>query len=290
MRGRGMIPPVLFLALAVPLCAIEWPVQKKIVTGNFGESRGDHFHTGIDIGGGEQEVRPILDGELVFRYDEESDYSSLPRGVGSFAVLRHKENILSIYCHLKNGSVPADKKSFSDRDLLGIIGETGDSEGKHLHLEIYDLETKAFLNPLSILPPIPDRQPPVIKGVFLKSGGSMIPLESGSEAPRGQGEIYAEIYDLREDVRYLWTMAPYSVRMALNGKEVSKIVLDSLQVKNGRMVVAGTSLDAARMYASDRLIECGSVELRGGESHLHIVVRDFAGNETVKEFFFKIKE
>ncbi len=290
MTRRASLFPLFFLVMSFPLSAIEWPVQKKIVTGSFGESRGGHFHCGIDIGGGEQDVRPILEGELAFRYDEEGDYTSLPRGVGTFVALRHRDNILSIYCHMKNRSVPLDKKSFTPSDRLGIIGETGYSEGKHLHLEIFDNETKSFLNPLSILPPLADRQPPVIKRVLLKSGDSMFPLESGAKAPRGQGEIFAEVYDPREDVRFLWPMAPYSIRMALNGKEASKIVFDSLQVKDGRMVTGGMPLEAGQLYASDRLIRCGSVELRGGESHLLIAVRDFAGNETVREFFFTIEE
>ncbi|MCK7520882.1 MAG: hypothetical protein MZV64_25910 [Ignavibacteriales bacterium] len=51
--------------------------------------RGDHFHLGIDIGGGEQVVRPVLPGELVFRYEENADYTSLPRGVAATRCIRH---------------------------------------------------------------------------------------------------------------------------------------------------------------------------------------------------------
>ena len=83
----------------------DWPVSARIITGTFGEDRGDHFQNGIDIGGGSQDVHAVLPGELVFRYDEASDYSSLPRGVGSFVVLHHDQDILTLYCHLQNGSL-----------------------------------------------------------------------------------------------------------------------------------------------------------------------------------------
>ena len=62
----------------------------------------------------------------------------------------------------------------------------------------------------------------------------------------------------------------------------------ALQVKEGRMVLRGTDLAAPDVYASDRLVRLGTVELRGGESHLLAVVRDFAGNETSREAFFTV--
>jgi hypothetical protein len=283
-------PALVLLALTMPLAAVDWPVEKKIVTATFGESREDHFHAGIDIGGGEQEVRPIMDGELVFRYDEGSDYTSLPRGVGGFVALRHTDKYVSIYCHLKDGSVPTERTRFPASQPLGIMGDTGFSEGRHLHLEVFDIQEAAFLNPLSLLPPLADHQAPVIKRVLLKTGETLTPLVSGATISPGPREILAEIYDPREDVRFLWPMAPYSIRLALNGKEASRIVFDSIQVRDGRMVIGGTHVGVSDVFAADRLIRCGTVELRGGESHLLLAARDFAGNETVKEIFFTISE
>ena len=287
---RKLMPFIAAAALFIPCFALDWPVAKRIVTGSFGEDRGGHFHAGIDIGGGEQDIRPILAGELVFRYDENVDYTSVPRGVGTFAALQHADNILSIYCHMKTGSVPADRTQFAAVDRLGIVGDTGYSEGKHLHIEIFDRETVSFLNPLSILPPLPDREPPVIKRILLLIRDRTIVLESGVSVPAGQGTIMAEIYDPREDVRFLWPMAPYRIRMAVNGKETSKIVFDSLYVKDGVSMIGGVGIGAAALYAGDRLILCGTIELRGGESHLLLAARDFAGNETVRELFISTVE
>jgi hypothetical protein len=155
---------------------------------------------------------------------------------------------------------------------------------------VYDRETSSILNPLSLLPPLRDTQPPVIRSILLKIGETVTPIQPGASVPPGQGEILAEAYDPREDVRFLWAMAPYSIRLTVNGKEVSKIVFDSLQVKDGKTVVTGTRLGVSDLYAGERLIRCGTVDLRGGESHLMLSVRDFAGNETVKEAFFTIRE
>jgi hypothetical protein len=269
--------------------ALEWPVDAPVVTGTFGEDRGDHFHLGIDIGGGEQVVRPVLPGELVFRYEENADYTSLPRGVGSFAAILHQDDVLSVYCHLKRQLDRPARTAFTTRDPVGVIGDTGSSEGKHLHVMVFDLQTDSWINPLSLLPPIADRDPPVVRRLALRFGDRVADLASGITVPAGKAEVLVETYDVRGDVRFLWPLAPFAVRIELNGAEVSLVSFEALQVKEGRMVVSGTMLAAPDVYVSDRLLRLGTVELRAGESHLRAVVRDFAGNEASREVFFTVR-
>ncbi|MCX7030036.1 MAG: peptidoglycan DD-metalloendopeptidase family protein [Spirochaetes bacterium] len=290
MRRRPVVLAALALFVASATGALEWPVEKRIVTGTFGEDRGDHFHLGLDIGGGEQVVRPVLAGELVFRYEENEDYTSMPRGVGSFAVIRHQDDVLSVYCHLRRETDRPARTSFTARDAVGVIGDTGYSTGKHLHFMVFDGQTGSFVNPLSLLPPVADREPPVVKRLVLRTGDRVVDLQPGITVPSGQAEVLVEAYDVREDVPFLWTLAPYVVRLALNGAEISRISFEALQVKEGRMILSGTALSAVDVYASERLLRLGTVELRGGESHLLVVVRDFAGNEVSREVFFTVRE
>jgi hypothetical protein len=232
----------------------------------------------------------VLGGELLFRYDEGESFTSLPRGVGSFVVLHHSQDILSFYCHLQKGSLGPIRTAYSPSDRIGIIGDTGHSDGKHLHFALYDEEAGSWINPLSILPPLADAQPPVIKRVLLSIGEQVQPLESGVKVRAGHGEILAEAYDLREDVRFHWPLAPYSVRFSLDGKEVARILFDSLLASDGRMVVGATGLTRENVYRGEGLLRCGVVELHAGESRLHIAVRDFAGNETVRDIPFTVAE
>jgi len=293
MKVSRLLSALLLAAFTLPvprLGALDWPVKDRILTGTFGEDRGDHFHLGIDLGGGEQEVRPVLEGELLFRYDEGESFTSLPRGVGSFVVLHHSQDILSFYCHLQKGSAGPGRTVYAPSDRIGVIGDTGHADGKHLHFALYDEEAGSWINPLSILPPLPDGQPPVIKRVLLSVGEQVQPLENGSKVRAGHGEILAETYDLREDVRFHWPLAPYGVRFSLDGKEIARIVFDSLMAKEGKMVVGATGLTRDDVYRKEGLVRCGAVELRAGESHLHIAVRDFAGNETVRDIPFTVAE
>lgn len=276
----------LFLLAAAPVFSLDWPVANAIITGTFGEDRGDHFHNGIDIGGGDQEVHAVLPGELVFRYDEASDFTSLPRGIGSTVVLHHSQDILSLYCHLANGTLGPVHARYSPADRIGIIGDSGHANGKHLHFSVYDAEAGSYVNPLAFLPPLADRQPPVVRRILLGAGDQRQPLEDGAVVKPGRFEVFAEVYDLREDVQFSWTLAPYSVSLALDGAGISRIAFDSLQVKQGMSVIGGIGLSRDEVYAPDGLIRCGTVEVRSGESRLRLTARDFAGNETVKEIGF----
>jgi len=265
-----------------PAYALDWPVTSRIVTGTFGEDRGDHFHDGIDIGGGSQEVHAVLPGELVFRYDEGADYTSLPRGAGSFVVLRHEQHIRTLYAHLQAGSLGPVRERFEPPDRLGIIGETGHASGPHLHFTVFDEEAGSTVNPLEFLPPVSDRQAPVIRRLFARVGERLVALEDGAALQVGRTEILAETYDLREDVAFRWPLAPAAVSLSLDGKEVSRLSFDSLQVRQGRSVLGGSLRSRDQVWDDAGLLVCGSVELRQGESLLRLAARDLAGNETVR--------
>jgi hypothetical protein len=279
-----------FIGAGLPVFGLDWPVAAKIITGTFGEDRGDHFHNGIDIGGGSQDVHAVLPGELVFRYDEAADFSSLPRGVGSFVVLHHDQDILSLYCHLQNGSLGPLRTSYSPADRLGVIGDTGHADGVHLHFAVFDDEAGSTVNPLSFLPPLPDHQPPVIRHVLVSAGDQRQALDNGAVLKPGLAEILAEVYDLREDVSFSWPLAPASVSVSVDGTEVSRLSFDSLQVVEGRAVLNGTTLSRGQVYDSAGYLRCGTVELRPGASSLRITARDLAGNEAVRTISFSVRQ
>jgi hypothetical protein len=76
----------------------------------------------------------------------------------------------------------------------------------------------------------------------------------------------------------------------LDGVEVSRISFDSLQVVEGNAVLGGSLLTRSRVYDPGGMLRCGTLDLRPGESHLRLAVRDLAGNETVKTISFTVHE
>jgi len=86
------------------------------------------FHTGIDlITGGTDEVRAAKVGKVVLARSYQ-DY-------GNTDIIRHERGIETLYAHLADLKV----KEGQDVDLstvLGLVGNTGSSTGKHLHFEV----------------------------------------------------------------------------------------------------------------------------------------------------------
>ncbi len=153
-----------------------------------------------------------------------------------------------------------------------------------------DSETSSFVNPLALLPPLADRQAPVIRRVSLAVGDGHSPLEQGGEAVPGRAEVLAELFDPRADVSFLWPMAPHSVRLSLDGRELSRYSFDALQVTDGKTVLRGTRLTAADVYTDEGLMRLGMADLRAGASRLLLTARDFAGNETARDIVFTVRE
>jgi murein DD-endopeptidase MepM/ murein hydrolase activator NlpD len=86
------------------------------------------FHTGIDlVTEGREEVRAAKVGKVVLARSY-LDY-------GNTVIIRHERGIDTLYAHLANLLV----KEGQDVDLttvLGLVGNTGASTGKHLHFEV----------------------------------------------------------------------------------------------------------------------------------------------------------
>jgi hypothetical protein len=280
-------------ALAMPAAGFDWPLAKVVLTATFGESRGDHFHAGVDLGGGDQEVRPIAAGELVFSFEEGEDLSSVPVGLGSFLVLQHSGGVRSLYAHLEASSTRRAEKRFDGSSPLGRVGATGYSLGKHLHLAIIDQEMRSLINPLALLPPVPDRQIPVIKALYLRSGRE--PAAAGSSHRQGTVEVLAELYDLREDVPFAWRMAPYRVSLQQDGRETAALRFEGLHEKlqrDGapRLVLLEADRGFAELYEAEWLLRIGEVKLAPGQTTLSLFAADYAGNESSRDFVLTVSD
>ena len=290
---------LVFLFVLIGSClllAFEWPLDQIILTSTFGEHRGDHFHGGIDLGGGEQPIIPISPGEVVFHFREGEDYTSLPTGLGNFLVLQHQGGLLSLYAHLAGGSLDPNPKLYDRGRALGTVGSSGYSSGKHLHLTIIDTEMETVINPLLLLPPLPDEQAPEIKGLYLQIGQERITLQDGMSLNRSEGRLFATVYDLREDVSFLWKLAPYKVFLYQDGKEISSFTFDSLYSapvsaqSSDNLVLVNTEMDFADVYDSSWSLSLGSINLIPGETTLAVFAADFTGNESFKEYTLTVLE
>ena len=164
-----------------------WPIKGKIdLSGNFGELRTNHFHSGLDIRTGEGQIGiPVYaagDG-----YISRINVSS--RGYGKALYITHTNLYTTVYGHLSAFSkeiaeytenrqyihllyeieLNPERDVFPVKkgDLIGYSGNTGGSGGPHLHFEIRDTEFEEAINPLLFGLKLEDIAKPTILSVTL---------------------------------------------------------------------------------------------------------------------------
>ncbi|MBL7901442.1 MAG: M23 family metallopeptidase [Bacteroidia bacterium] len=149
--------------------SLIWPLDSpRVLTGNFGELRPNHFHTGLDFSTNGKENLQV--------YAIEEGYVSRirvsPYGYGKALYITHANGKVSVYAHLNTFSLKIDKalkqeqyakQSFEvdfypkpwslfvrKNEIIALSGNTGGSSGPHLHFELRDEKTEITINPLSI--------------------------------------------------------------------------------------------------------------------------------------------
>ncbi|MDR6762777.1 murein DD-endopeptidase MepM/ murein hydrolase activator NlpD [Flavobacterium sp. 2755] len=142
---------------------LDIPMQ---LSGNFGELRPNHFHAGFDLKTNQKEglnVYAIADG-----YVSRIKISTF--GNGKCIYITHPNGYTSVYGHLQTTLGPIqdyvkkthykekayeiemllkpDELPVTKGQLIALSGNTGSSEGPHLHFEIRDTKTEFVINPI----------------------------------------------------------------------------------------------------------------------------------------------
>ena len=121
-----------------PLRTINW---KSVITSRFGKRilRGKiNYHTGLDMGVVEgTAVSSIMSGKVIIARHGNTGY-------GNYIVINHGSGYISLYAHLSK--IMINEGDFVQKgDVIGKSGNTGNSTGPHLHLEI--LENGLLVDP-----------------------------------------------------------------------------------------------------------------------------------------------
>ena len=160
------------------------------LSGNFGEIRGGHFHTGIDIktGGGEGlPVRAVADGFV-------SRVAVSPTGYGKALYVEHADGRTSVYAHLRSFRadiaayvqaqqyaqekfaidvpLPRDRFKVSKGETIALSGNSGSSGGPHLHFEVRETAGQVPINPLDLGIKTRDKRPPEMERLWVYAHGN----------------------------------------------------------------------------------------------------------------------
>ena len=163
---------------------LDIPMQ---LSGNFGELRPNHFHAGFDFKTQQKEglkvyasaegyvsrikISTFGNGKTIYITHPNgytTVYAHLQKAVGpiqDFITNTHyKEQSFEIEMYLKPGEIPIKKGEW-----IAVSGNTGASEGPHLHYEIRDSKTEFVINPMlfGFDSGFKDTKKPVISGLYV---------------------------------------------------------------------------------------------------------------------------
>lgn len=139
-----------------------WPtVSPYIVTSEYGYRSlgGGKKHNGIDISGSPwgSNIYAANDGVVTYVYSNCPNNGSYPNscgsGYGNQVVINHGNNIYTIYAHMTNNIPVIVGQSVSKGQVIGHMGNSGQSTGKHLHFGVSignPKKSATFYNPRSL--------------------------------------------------------------------------------------------------------------------------------------------
>ena len=163
---------------------LDIPLQ---LSGNFGELRPNHFHSGFDFKTQKKEgfnVYAVADGYV-------SRIKIAENGYGKAVYITHPNGYTTVYGHLQSGFGEVEKLIKSSQyknqsyeidltfssselvvkkdDIIGLSGNTGGSDGPHLHFEIRDTTTEKIINPMyfGFDSVITDSKRPILNSLFV---------------------------------------------------------------------------------------------------------------------------
>ena len=160
---------------------IEIPL---VLSGNFGESRSNHFHSGLDFKTQNKEGLRIISSAKGYV----SRIKIAHRGFGKALYINHPNGFTTVYAHLKKFNkeiedyikkIQYDRKSYEidlylkknqitidKNQFIAFSGNTGSSTGPHLHYEIRKSSNQKPLNPILFGMHVNDSRRPELKSVY----------------------------------------------------------------------------------------------------------------------------
>jgi hypothetical protein len=331
------IPLVKKVALQPYLFPIN-PGMPNFLAGTMGELRSTHFHAGIDVRTNSMIGVPVL--------ATQQGYISRiivgPYGYGNAIVINHPDGNSSLYGHLDKFKGPIathvlqehyTKKSFvldvtfnpeqfpiNRGDTIGLSGNTGGSQGPHLHFEIRD-ENNFALNPLAFgFTEIKDVVAPVaikvalitmdvnsrINDAFGRFEFSLVRIGNTYVLPHpifAQGNVGIELLGhdridrsaFRYGINYIEVMADSA---SIFTQEIEKINFDESYDITAHMDFKSLKTRGLRfnkLYVSDgnplnifkNVKNRGIVSIANETRSIKIKLRDFSANESLIKFSLK---
>ncbi|MCB1190406.1 MAG: M23 family metallopeptidase [Leptospiraceae bacterium] len=270
-----------------------WPIDSedlsKKISSLFGESRGDHFHNGLDISSYNEPISLIGEGKLIYsKYSEDNPFEE-DLGSGNCIWFSHDNGYQSAYYHLKEGRnyEILEKISIKSGEVFARTGNTGHSTGAHLHFVITKDGGKKIIDPLRVLPKVEDNYPPDIKQLILTIGEKYSVIKN-NESLNVSRNFPVSVAMNDKGLNKAHRRGISSARFIVNGELTKEIRFQEISYLNGKWINED-NLTFDDLYFDGKYF-IGNLEFRSGENKIEIIASDFYNNRAYKKFTFFINK
>lgn len=201
--------------------------------------KGVSVHSGVDFGwnsgvpnGNHQQIVAAEDGKVVSALDGYGNtWKKLPKTYGNYVIIGHEDGNYTVYGHLEKGLSVKRGDYVKKGDVLGRMGNSGYSNGQHLHFEFrvganlhknakdpmpyLRIEDKSIIvSPKTMLPDeikyrvvtVPVERNPLVDQILV-TGKFVNARADHSTTSESYGYIVPgvyNVYDQYKDSKYLW--------------------------------------------------------------------------------------
>lgn len=266
------------LILAFSHLSFRWPVTDGVIKSTYGESRGDHFHDGIDMISPSDKVYPLEQGTLLYAWNKTLFPLENYWGGGNYKVISHGNGTVSVYMHLQD--FEDLRQHYTESDVIGLVGNTGHSYGKHIHFSILNLASRESSNPLNQLTPYTDVKAPEIMNFYIRIDDKYIRINDNSDIRLTKH--YPLLVEIRDVIQGKENLGIYSIKASFNGKEVLNCNFDKIGFTPSGLAINNKNFIA--LFDEKGYYKLDNLTYQEGINTLHISVSDFNGNRAEKNF------
>jgi hypothetical protein len=262
-------------SVAYPKNYFRVPIDVPLdLSGNFGELRPNHFHTGIDITTHNVEGIPV-------KAAAEGYVSRIkigPWGYGRVLYVTHPNGYVTVYGHLSNFNTALAAYTKTNQyanqsfeieltlqpnqfpvkqgEVIAYSGNTGSSGGPHLHFEIRDAKTEEAINPLLFGFPVKDEVAPTavtlviipadkdaqvngvnaIKKITLKQSGSNYVFANAAENITVSGKVGFAIEAYDKESNPTGKNGVYGIRLTCDGQTIYSHHIERIPFDKSRFI------------------------------------------------------
>ena len=257
--------------------AFDWPtsrIESEKITTYFAQKSGNSMGTFVTLKETEEVLSSDNGNTLIILEDSKDDTDFFPSALGTAVIVRHDDNLISVYSHLDKDTIKTTDYSYniSKHDEIAKTGNSGFVKDENtLEFQIVDVKEKKAINPLLLLPQ-PAQLPPLsVSNIIIKNkNGVAYEMQYAKAFMAGTYKIYFKRNELA---------MPFKTSILINGEQTDEISYTSLNQEDGKCNVSGKrNYSNAEIYPDEKLMLAGEAVLKQGKATISLIFTDIKGS------------